>query len=414
MGSKVNAPVDQICINNKLTDDELISILSKLETQKDKEVFGLVCKRWLFLQSSQRRKLCVRAGPHMLQKMAARFTNLHHLDMSQSVNRSFYPGVTDSDLSVIASSFGCLRILELRDLKGITDIGLAKIGSFLPHLQFLDVSNCKKLTDKGLAAVAKGCPNLKSLHVGGCRYVTDALLKALSIHCHNLEELGLQGCTCITDSGLAFLVKGCQKIKCLDFSKCNNVGDTGICGISKTCAASLKILKLSDCYKLGDESMLSLAKYCNNLEVLIIGGCRNLSDKSIKLVATACSVNLKILQMDWCLNVSDSLVNCILLQCRSLEILDINCCDEVTDAAFQGLGSEGSELSLKILKVSNCSKITVVGLGMLLGSCKTLEYLDVRSCPHIQKSACDEAGLQFPTCCKINFSGSLAEPAVLI
>lgn len=414
MASKVNAPVDQICINKTLTDDELISILSKLETQKDKEVFGLVCKRWLFLQSSQRKKLCVRAGPHMLQKMAARFTNLHHLDMSQSVNRSFYPGVTDSDLSVIASSFGCLRNLELRNLKGITDTGLAKIGSFLSYLQFLDVSYCRKITDKGLSAVAEGCPNLKSLHVGGCRYVTDALLKALSIHCHNLEELGLHGCTSITDSGLAFLVEGCQKIKYLDFSKCSNVGDTGICDIAKTCAASLKILKLLDCYKLGDESMLSLAKYCNNLEVLIIGGCRNLSDKSIKLVAAACSVNLKILQMDWCVNVSDSLVNCILSQCRSLEVLDIGCCDEVTDAAFQGLGSEGSELILKILKVSNCSKITVVGLGMLLRSCKTLEYLDVRSCPHIQKSGCDEAGLQFPTCCKVNFSGSLAEPAVLI
>lgn len=299
-------------------------------------------------------------------------------------------------------------------LSGITDVGLAKIGSFLSYLQFLDVSSCRKLTDKGLSAVAEGCPNLKSLHVGGCRYVTDALLKALSIHCHNLEELGLQGCTSITDSGLAFLVDGCQKIKYLDFSKCSNVGDTGICGISKTCAASLKILKLLDCYKLGDESMLSLAKYCNNLEVLVIGGCRNLSDKSIKLLAAACSVSLKTLRMDWCLNVSDSLVNYILSQCRGLEVLDIGCCDELTDAAFQGLGREGFGLILKILKVSNCSKITVVGIGMLLGSCKTLEYLDVRSCPHIQKSNCDEAGLQFPTTCKINFSGSLAELDVLI
>lgn len=119
MGSKVNTPVDQICINNTLTDDDLIAILSKLKTQEDKDVFGLVCKRWLFLQSSQRKKLCVRSGPHMLQRMAARFTNLHHLDMSQSVNRSFYPGVSDSDLYVIASSFGCLRNLELRDLKGL-------------------------------------------------------------------------------------------------------------------------------------------------------------------------------------------------------------------------------------------------------------------------------------------------------
>ncbi|GKB05356.1 hypothetical protein Tco_0833551 [Tanacetum coccineum] len=68
----------------KLRDDELRAILSKLETDKDKEVFGLVCKRWLFLQSTERKKLCARAGPHMLRKMAARFTRLKDLDLSQS------------------------------------------------------------------------------------------------------------------------------------------------------------------------------------------------------------------------------------------------------------------------------------------------------------------------------------------
>ena len=107
-----------ICINETLRDDELVAILAKLESDKDKEVFGLVCKRWLRLQSTERKKLCARAGPHMLRKMAARFTRLHELDLSQSMGRSFYPGVTDADLSVIASAFTCLRALTLHDCKG--------------------------------------------------------------------------------------------------------------------------------------------------------------------------------------------------------------------------------------------------------------------------------------------------------
>lgn len=107
-----------ICINESLTDDELRSILSKLESDKDKEIFGLVCKRWLRLQSTERKKLAARAGPHMLQKMAARFSRLIELDLSQSVSRSFYPGVTDSDLSVIANGFKCLRVLQLQNCKG--------------------------------------------------------------------------------------------------------------------------------------------------------------------------------------------------------------------------------------------------------------------------------------------------------
>lgn len=108
----------EICINDSLTDDELRAILGKLEKEKDKEIFGLVCKRWLQLQNMERKKLAARAGPHMLQRMAVRFTRVVELDLSQSVSRSFYPGVTDTDLQVIAQGFKCLRILNLQNCKG--------------------------------------------------------------------------------------------------------------------------------------------------------------------------------------------------------------------------------------------------------------------------------------------------------
>ncbi|XP_057960839.1 F-box/LRR-repeat protein 4 isoform X2 [Malania oleifera] len=399
-------------INEALRDDELRAILAKLESDKDKEVFGLVCKRWLHLQSTERKKLCARAGPHMLCKLAARFSRLLELDLSQSVSRSFYPGVTDSDLSVIASGFSSLRVLNLQNCKGITDNGMVAIGCGLSLLQSLDVSYCRKLTDKGMSAVAEGCHDLKTLQLTGCRFITDVVLQALSKNCHNLEDLGLQGCTSITNSGLNVLVEGCRRIKLLDINKCCNVGDIGILNVSQACSLSLKTLKLLDCYKVGDESIFSLAKFCKNLQTLIIGGCRDISDESIKSLAAACGHSLKNLRMDWCLNISDSSLNCIFRQCRNLEALDIACCEEVTDAAFWGLSNGGSELALKILKVSNCPKITVAGISMVLNSCSGLGYLDVRSCPHITKAGCEAAGLQFPESCSVNFVGSLSEPNV--
>ncbi|KAL8519823.1 hypothetical protein ACS0TY_010675 [Phlomoides rotata] len=401
------------CINDRLGDDELQAVLSKLDHDKDKDVFGLVCKRWLHLQSTERRKLCARAGPHMLKRIAARFTRLFELDLSQSASRSFYPGVTDSDLSVIAAAFSALRVLNLHNCKGITDKGMAAIASGLPSLQCLDASYCRKLTDKGLLSVAKGCHDLRALHVVGCRFVTDALLCSLSTNCKNLEELGLQGCTNITDSGLTVLVEGCKRLKHIDLNKCSNIGDIGVSNISKACSSSLLTLKLLDCYKIGDKSIFSLAEHCKNLEALVIGGCRDLSDESIKSLASACYNSLKNLRMDWCLNVSDTSLDCIFSVCRKLEVLDVGCCEEITDAAFQGLGNEDSKMNLKILRISNCPKITVDGIGKLLKSCEALEYLDVRSCPHVSEVRCHEAGLQFPGGCKVNFVGSLAEPDVL-
>ncbi|KAL3338772.1 hypothetical protein AABB24_027745 [Solanum stoloniferum] len=402
------------CINDSLGDDELRAVLSRLGDDKDKEVFGLVCKRWLRIQSTERKKLCARAGPHMLRRIAARFTRLHELDLSQSVSRSFYPGVTDSDLSVIATAFSCLRILNLQNCKGITDNGLAAIGSSLSSLQSLDVSYCRKITDKGLSAVAEGCHDLRTLHLAGCRFVSDSLMKALSKNCHYVEELGLQGCTNITNSGLSVLVEGCRRIKYLDINKCSNIGDIGISSVSEACSLTLRTLKLLDCYKVGDDSILSLANYCKNLETLVIGGCRNISDEPMKSLAASCSNSLRKLRMDWCLNITDSSLDCIISKCRELEVLDIGCCEELTDAAFQQLGSENFMLGMKILKVSNCPKITVEGIKKLMKSCEYLEYLDVRSCPLITKAGCEDAGIQFPESCKINFTGSLAEPDVLL
>jgi F-box/leucine-rich repeat protein 2/20 len=124
------------------------------------------------------------------------------------------------------------------------------------------------------------------LHLDGCKFVTDEVLKALSKNCPNLQELGLQGCTSVTDCGLAVLVSGCRWIHFLDINKCSNVGDSGISNVSEACSSSLKTLKLLDCFRVGDESILSLARFCKNLETFIIGGCRDISDEFIKSLAT--------------------------------------------------------------------------------------------------------------------------------
>ncbi|XP_052114492.1 uncharacterized protein LOC127745601 [Arachis duranensis] len=207
-----------LCINDTLTDDELRLILAKLESEKDKEIFGLMCKRWLRLQSTERKKLAARAGPHMLRRMADRFTCLLELELAQSVSRSFYPGVTDSDLDVIANFFHGMFLFGLM-YRGISDVGMKAIGEGLSLLQSLDVSYCRKLTDKGLSAVAKSCSDLRVLHLAGCRFVMDGILEALSKNCHNLKKLGLQGCTNITNYGLISLASSCQQIKYLDINK---------------------------------------------------------------------------------------------------------------------------------------------------------------------------------------------------
>ncbi|CAN6232584.1 unnamed protein product [Urochloa humidicola] len=396
-------------INEVLTDDELRAVLTRLGPESERDAFGLVCHRWLRIQSSERRRLRARAGPDMLRRLAARFPGVLEIDLSQNPSRSFYPGVIDDDLDVIAGSFRNLRVLALQNCKGISDVGVAKLGDGLASLQSLDVSRCIKLSDKGLKVVALGCQKLRQLHITGCRLITDNLLIALSKSCLQLEDLGAAGCNSITDAGISALADGCHHIKLLDISKCNKVGDPGVCKIAEVSSLHLVSIKLLDCSKVGDKSIYSLAKCCCNLETLVIGGCRNISDASIQALALACSSSLRSLRMDWCLKITDVSLRSLLLNCKLLVAIDVGCCDQITDVAFQDGEGNGFQSELRVLKISSCVRLTVAGVSSVIKSFKALEYLDVRSCPQVTRDSCEQAGVQFPSACKVNFYGSLLE-----
>ncbi|KAG8037950.1 hypothetical protein GUJ93_ZPchr0024g29092 [Zizania palustris] len=354
-------------INDVLTDDELRGVLARLGPEAERDAFGLVCRRWLRIQSSERRLLRARAGPAMLRRMAARFPGVLDLDLSQSPSRSFYPGVIDDDLDVVAGGFRNLRVLALQNCKGITDVGIVKLGDRLPSLQSLDVSHCRKLSDRGLKAVALGCQNLRQLLITGCRLITDNLLTALSKNCLHLEDLGAAGCSCLTDAGISVLADGCHNMKALDISKCNKVGDPGVCKFAET---------------------------------LVIGGCRDVSDESVEALALSCCNSLKSLRMDWCLKITDSSLRSLLWKCKLLVAIDVGCCDQITDAAFQDMEASGFQSELRFLKISSCVRVTVAGVRNVIESCRALEHLDVRSCPQVTRQSCEQAGLQFPGSCK--------------
>ena len=168
-------------------------------------------------------------------------------------------------------------------------------------------------------------------------------------------------------------------------------------------------LKLLDCSKVGNKSIYSLAKFCCNLETLIIGGCRDISDESIEALALACCCRLRSLRLDWCLKITGASLRSLLRNCKLLAAIDVGCCDQITDAAFQGMEANVFRSELRVLKINNCVSLTVVGVSSVIESCKALEYLDVRSCPQVTRQSCEQAGLQFPGGCKVNFEGSLSE-----
>ena len=111
--------------------------------------------------------------------------------------------------------------------------------------------------------------------------------------------------------------------------------------------------------------------------------------------------------MDWCLKITDTSLRSLLSNCELLVAIDVGCCDQITDVAFQD--GKGNGFQLKVLKISSCVRLTVAGVSSVIKSFKALEYLDIRSCPQVTRDSCEQAGIQFPSACKVNFYGSLLE-----
>lgn len=275
----------------------------------------------------------------------------------------------------------------------------------LSSLESLDVSNCKKLTDKGFTAVASGCHNLKMLCLDGCKLVTDSLLQTLSQNCSKLEELGLASCSKITDLGLCHLSEGTRYIKALDVSKCTNVGDLGIGKIISSSGESLVSVKLLDCFKVTDVTVFALAKSCPNLEILVIGGCCDVTDESLRALIDSCGENIKSLRLDGCEKLTDLSLKSVISNCRNLVALDIGSCDKVTDVTFKTLVKNEFDSKLRVLK-ANCVGFTLMGVHIISEFCKDMEYIDLRSCPYVSRFVYDIADIRFPSGCRVNFNGS--------
>ncbi|KAH7441850.1 hypothetical protein KP509_03G058400 [Ceratopteris richardii] len=394
-GDNVDEPRSTaFCINDVVTDDVLRTILSKLPAQSDKDACSLVCKRWLRVQSMERQRLCARAGIHMLERIALRFTHLVNLDFTQSTSRSFFPGVGDKDLLIVASNFPLLEKINLCLCKGVTDSGLEALGSGTSTLRSVDLTDCVRITDKGIEALAQGCSQLQVLRLSGCKLVTDKALESLGKFSKQLAELNIQRCIKVTDTGTSFLFQGCKSLNTLDLSMCTKIASLGLQRFSGL-ALALRNVNFCGCSKIENEAIKVLSG-CASLEQVRLNGCRMVTDEGIIELLNCCGPMLKVLDLGW-LNLSDQPIRLIFSLCPGLVILNLESCSRVTDHGFTATNI--NNLVLRELYMSKCPGITIAGVMKIVNSCTQLQSLDLRFCDQLDPN--DVRSLLLPQGCHL-------------
>jgi len=135
-------------------------------------------------------------------------------------------------------------------------------------------------------------------------------------------------------------------------------------------------LTLSDCPKIGDESLRHLAKYCPQLQVLILGN-RMITDLGLTEIARKCVGLRSLILLDAVYSahqlyshITDVTFLELAQNCPNLESLCISDVD-ITDRGLLQFRS------LVDLNIRGCSKVTAVGINAIINNCFKLHTLAI-------------------------------------
>lgn len=176
---------------NRLPNEILISIFSKLNQSSDILHAMLTCKRW------------ARNSVDILWHRPACTNWQKHSSICQTL------GLEDP-------YFAYRHFIRRLNLAALAD--RVNDGSVMPlaactRVERLTLTNCKGLTDSGLIALVKNSGHLLALDISNDDQITEASILAIAEHCRRLQGLNISNCTKISNESMIKLAESCRFIK---------------------------------------------------------------------------------------------------------------------------------------------------------------------------------------------------------
>ncbi|XP_067420619.1 F-box and leucine-rich repeat protein 13 [Emydura macquarii macquarii] len=353
------------------------------------------------------------------------FKSISECKNLQDLNVSECQGLNDESMRLISE--GCPALLYLNlSYTDITNGTLRLLSRSFSNLQYLSLAYCRKFTDKGLQYLGsgKGCHKLIYLDLSGCVQISVDGFRYIANSCSGIKHLIINDMPTLTDKCIQALVEKCQQIMSVVFldsphlsdvafkalSECklvkvriegnNRITDISFKLMSKSCP-QIKHIYMADCQKITDVSLKTISplKY---ILVLNLADCVRISDAGIRpFLEGSSGTKLRELNLTNCIHVTDASLTKIAQRCHNLTYLNIRYCESVTDAGIDALGNMTSLISIDIsgttvsdmslvalghtrrmkeLSVSECRKITDMGIQKFCQCAKDLEYCDVSYC----------------------------------
>ncbi|XP_010493788.1 PREDICTED: EIN3-binding F-box protein 2 [Camelina sativa] len=192
-------------------------------------------------------------------------------------------GDFNSESPLPSTSCSSLRSLSIRCCPGFGDASLAFLGNFCHQLQDVELCGLDGVTDAGVRELLQSNNvGLVKVNLSGCINVSDSTVSAVSVcHGHTLESLNLDGCKNITDASLVAVAKNCYSVNDLDISN-TLVSDHGIKALaSSPNHLNLQVLSVGGCSAITDKSKACIQKLGRTLLGLNIQRCGRISSSTV-------------------------------------------------------------------------------------------------------------------------------------
>ncbi|KAK8644851.1 hypothetical protein V6N13_118714 [Hibiscus sabdariffa] len=421
-----------------LPDECLVEIFKRIPGVRERSSCACVSKHWFMLLTS------IHKGEYGSSKVVKENTgsSSDDVEMISSEEEDGYltrclegKKATDMRLAAIAvgtSGHGGLGKLSIRgssSSRGITNFGLSAISRGCPSLKVLSLWDVRRVGDEGLSEIAKGCHLLEKLDLCQCPLVSNKGLIAIAENCPNLTALSIESCPKIGNEGLQAIGKLCPKLQSISIKDCPLVGDYGVSSLLSSASSVLSKVKLQG-LSITDFSLAVIGHYgksvtnlmlinlqnvtekgfwvmgnalgLQKLVSLMIASCWGVTDVSLEAIGKGCT-NLKQMCLRRCCFVSGDGLVAFAKSAVSLECLQLDECNRVTQSGIIGVLSN---CGLKSLSLVKCMGIKDISLGVPLSSpCNSLKSLSIRNCPGFGTVSLAMVGKLCPQLQHIDLSG---------
>uniref|UniRef100_A0A8C3HNK5 F-box and leucine rich repeat protein 13 n=1 Tax=Chrysemys picta bellii TaxID=8478 RepID=A0A8C3HNK5_CHRPI len=289
---------------------------------------------------------------------------------------------------------------------------LTQASSIWTDIDFSSVKH--KMQDKTLINILKKWrPYVVRLNLRGCSSLHWPSFKSIS-ECKNLQDLNVSECQGLNDESMRLISEGCPALLYLNLSYTDitngtlrllsRISDAGLRSfLEGSSGTKLRELNLTNCIHVTDASLMKIAQRCHNLAYLNMRYCESVTDAGIEALGNMTSLisidisgttvsdmslaalghtrRMKELSVSECRKITDMGIQKFCQGAKDLEYCDVSYCFQLTNETVKALAFNCHQLTS--LNIAGCHKMTDLCVQYLSGVCHYLHFLDISGCVHL-------------------------------